>query len=184
MYIWIRHARKEFSNGKGPQGSYQHDSPILSDFDTLLDIEEITKSIISKHDLPDIIIISPFLRTRQTAKCMTDYIEEKFKKKIEIQYDDEIHEYLGFYRPKVDEIYPDITPETKGILEKRLFFRESHNELMLRVTKHLQKILQNKNKKIWIVTHGIIMSKIYEFLFNDKLYLPKTLDHFVYNPKI
>lgn len=180
MYIWIRHAQKEYSNGKGPKGSKQHDSPILSNFNTVLDIEDVTKNIIDNHDLPDMIITSPFLRTRQTSKYMADYIEENFKKKVDICIDQDIHEYLGFYRPKLDEEYPDITNETNDLLTKRITFGESQNELLLRVTKHLQRTLQIKDKKIWIVTHGIVMSKIYDFLYNNKVYRPLTLDYFVY----
>lgn len=180
MYIWIRHAQKEYSNGKGPSGSKQHDSPIVSNFNTVLDIEDVTKNIIDKHDLPDMIIVSPFLRTRQTAECIIDYIEENFKKKIDVVIDEDIHEYLGFYRPKLNEQFPDITNETSDLMNKKLAFGETQNELLLRVTKHLQKTLQIKDKKVWIVTHGIVMSKIYEFLYNNKFYRPLNLDYFMY----
>lgn len=180
MYIWIRHAQKEYSNGKGPNGAKQHDSPIVSNFNTVLDIEDVTKNIIDKHDLPDMIIVSPFLRTRQTAECIIDYIEENFKKKIDMVIDEDIHEYLGFYRPKLNEQFPDITNETIDLMNKKLAFGETQNELLLRVTKHLQKILQIKDKKVWVVTHGIVMSKIYEFLYNNKFYRPLNLDYFMY----
>lgn len=178
MLIWIRHAPKEYANGKGPVGSKQYDSPIDSSFDTMLDIELMVDEIVTKYGKPNIIITSPFLRTRQTSLYVREYIKDKYDTDVNVETNKDISEYLGFCR-RGENGSDSVHPETFLNMDKNIRFDESQVELRNRVKNHLESLRQHKGC-IWIVTHGIVMSRIYEILFGEKLYRPQTLDYFAY----
>jgi broad specificity phosphatase PhoE len=169
-YIWIRHADKKFDNGKAIDGYCQHDSPIKDDINE--EIYDKVNLLVEKYGFPTHIIYSPFLRTRQTKDYMLiklKEIDEILSEKIEINHDLNISEFLGFQKPigvpaKVEE-------ETQLYFKQTILLGESLKNLNLRVMNHIYdlNIFDTKKEKcIWIITHGIIISNIYHNLYKIK----------------
>jgi broad specificity phosphatase PhoE len=179
-YIYIRHAPKEYSNGHAPPGRPQHDPSISKR--SFQDCEELGNILIENYGLPSMIITSPYLRTRQTAAKLSCAIPESMKcddKNLFI--DTNIAEYLGNQRGQVDvnddTFYYSLKPTTDGEEEFPLRTGETKPELNERILNHLQmmQILHKEGKEnnrvipetykiIWIITHGLVISTIYDIL--------------------
>jgi len=176
VILWIRHAEKLYNNGKGPIGSKQHDPGIIDG--ESVKIKSLTNRLIKIFGYPDKIICSPYLRTRQTY----NYIQEQIGNNIDCIYDENVGEYLGFCRKNKFFIIPELEDETKKYIQKSLLFNETLYDLNRRVLNHIEEI-SSENKNVWIITHGIFMSKVYECLFNEE-YRPETLDYFIFEKNI
>src|SRR3990167_5918676 len=100
--IWIRHGRKAYKNGRNPEGYPSHDSPL--DEETIEEIKEKSRLLIAYGE-PDLIITSPYKRTRDTTK----FLLEEVKKDVKIIIDSEVSEFLGNQAPKGQkaEVYPE-----------------------------------------------------------------------------
>jgi len=175
-YIWIRHGEKQYDNGKGKTGNYQHDSPLKEDIN-----ETIYKKVEILHRLygfPSRIICSPFLRTRQTKDIMLTKLNEIDKvasENIKVQYDTYISEFLGFQKP-VGEV-GDIDPDTASHFKSKVLLGESLKNLNYRVRYHLTDLnllFPSDYKVTWIITHGIILSNIYHNI-SKRYFLPREL---------
>jgi broad specificity phosphatase PhoE len=156
--VWLRHADKKYANRKGPNGVKQHDSPIKEGLTE--DIDFLTSNLIKKHGIPDYILCSPFLRTRQTAEKILNYIEKNCKRyKIDIVYDNNISEFLGFQHPIGEEA--DVEEETKLLYKpNKILLGESIDELKLRTKKHILGINESYTGNVWVITHGIVIKYI------------------------
>lgn len=151
MTIYIRHAEKMYENGKA-------DSYWLDPHLTENGIESAHQRFIyllRDNPVPDLIICSPYLRTRQTAKIAQDVIFFKTKILIEISYDGELSEFLnchkyknldGAHYPKTLKENPS-TPETKYKFKKRV---------------HQQ--FQSSLPRVWYITHGTNIQTIANYL--------------------
>jgi broad specificity phosphatase PhoE len=179
MLIWIRHAPKEYANGKGPTGSKQYDSPVDFNFDTIMDIEDLVNTLIKSYGKPTRIVTSPFLRTRQTSLYIREYIKDKYNHSPDIQMSKDVSEFLGFCR-RVENPQENFQSETFAYMDKNVRFDETQSELRQRVNNHINEV-RNYDGCTWIVTHGIVMSRIYEILIGEKLYRPRTLEYFPYD---
>jgi len=96
MYYFIRHGEKQYRNkDRVSPRCKQLDSPLKQNAHIAL-IDTIEKFLQrNNHVLPSKIVCSPYLRTRQTAEIIRDYIFEKYNVYLEIGYNFMITEYLG-----------------------------------------------------------------------------------------
>lgn len=146
--IYIRHADKEYANGDADM--YKHDPGI-----TTKGVEKskmVAKHLIEQWGIPNRIVVSPYRRTRETAKVLRSVLN----KKVPIHVDRDVSEYLGNHRG----IPIDVTestlahdpphPETFVAMKKRV--KSHHNK----ITKYTKKT----NGVIWIITHGLIMKQV------------------------
>lgn len=149
VIIWIRHAHKEYNNSKGPPNSYQHDSPLASNQEE--NIINKGKELINKYGFPDRCIVSPFKRTRDTAKLLISNTN------IPIEICTNISEYLGNQRSDISCIDPSTAIHSPPL-------NENFNDLVSRCSIHLSKVGAYddiiKSEIIWIVTHGIVIKTI------------------------
>lgn len=187
--IFIRHGKKQFSNGKGPKNSYQHDSPISEDEISLKEINDKSQELISKYSKPNYCITSPYFRCRQTLTLLLNKIRSS------IFIDPLLSEFLGNQKPYIKNGYknyvPLVAPETlkynpPEIKEpfKNMYFRseECLNKIFeaTSIRKNVMRkfndfyeyvSLEAENKQenivVWVVTHGIIISSIYNILQED-----------------
>lgn len=169
LYVYIRHAPKEYRNGYAPQGKYQHDAPILA---TSIDqCHEMGKNLIQSYGFPKMIVVSPFYRTRQTAKEMmvSGHVSTNH-----IFVDTNVSEFLGNQQG-----YIDVNPETFGYCkDDAVTLAETIPDLRRRVEKHLEmmQIIEEQvssppddsYRVIWIVTHGLVISTVYDILKSNE----------------
>ena len=171
VFVWIRHAEKAYQNSRGPPGSYAHDPPIVKD--DIKNIMECSKKLIEVFGFPTKCIASPYLRCRQTAGYLTSHIPG-----IKIDIDVNISEHLGFQRNR--DLQPDVAPSTIKCTDEPLpVVRETKDQLIKRISKHLDIMLSDKNGVKWIVTHGIAIDYIYEYLktsVTTDIELPPNVD--------
>ena len=179
--VYIRHAEKEYNNGES--NLYKHDPGITPD--GISKTKEMAKNIIKEWGVPEMIISSPYRRTRETAIIMNTTLREynngnntpnNNKQNIKLKIDVGLSEYLGNHKTAI----LDVTPETK-------VWNPPHPEMFgamkQRVKNHYNKIRKfmrksNKNnsngngemKVIWLVTHGIIIKQIHEEQTGIKLH--------------
>jgi broad specificity phosphatase PhoE len=173
--IWVRHAEKSYNNGKAPRGEKQHDPGIRNDIHP---INSLVDELVEKHGPPDKIIISPFLRTRQTANVIKKRLQIRHNKIPSIETNTLIREYLGFCRDK--NSYADIDSETEKYLGGPIKIEESIDSLHYRVKSHIDS-LSTIEDNIWVITHGIVMSTVYSILTSEEPERPKPLDYIIYN---
>lgn len=146
--IYIRHADKEYSNGDADM--FVHDPGITEKGGEKSKM--VAVHLIEQWGIPNRIIVSPYRRTRETAKIMRSVIG----KKIPIHVDRELSEYLGNHRG----IPIDVTEST---LAHDPPHPETFEDLTNRVKSHHNKITKYTKKTsgvIWIITHGLIMKQV------------------------
>ena len=158
--IWIRHGEKIYPNGAAPQGSHNHDPPIKDN--VKCKIEKICEKIRSRFGVPTKIISSPFLRTRETALLIKDFFNSE--KEINIVIDNNISEYLGWSRPKGQRA--DVSEETNQFITPTLG-TEKLKDVEQRSREHVQYV--NKTGITVVVTHGIVIGYIYQYLTGKKM---------------
>lgn len=165
---WLRHGEKKYSNGHAPHGHHNHDPPLKENVKSKID--KLSVNIKCKYGIPNIIICSPFLRTRQTAVFLKEKFENMSNKIIPIYVDSDISEFLGWNKPKGSR--PDVDDYTEKFIIPNIG-TEKLKEVDLRVKNHLLQI--NKSDNIVIITHGIIINYIYQNMTHQKLGRVKEL---------
>jgi len=189
--VYIRHAPKLYKNDKHFNKSHHpHDSPIK--FEHIIDITNKSNKLIENFGNPTVCLCSPYKRTRQTLDYLISEINENIPKIV----DPTICEYLGNVKqqyldltPKVDEetLKYDISPigETKQNFIKRL---NNHIRILglknLNINKNILNYSKDNKLTIWVITHGYVISNIYEILTNIKIDRPKELTGFYVKGKI
>ena len=159
--IYIRHADKGYKNGKSD--FFKHDPAI-----TEIGIKRsrvIAQILIQHYGIPTRIICSPYRRARETAIIMNMMLDNP----LDLEVDADLSEYLGNH-PKVEL---DVVMATKIHQPPH---PETFDQMKLRVKKHYDRLKKQeyykevsnkeggKNEVIWIITHGIIMKQICNFL--------------------
>jgi broad specificity phosphatase PhoE len=145
-YIFIRHDKKKYTNGRGPEGSPRFDPPI--DYTESSPHEQIFKDI-----TPTRIFTSPFLRCRQTAK--------RAYPNISIETVPLFSDYLGNWKDIVEN---DFTPFTWRAL-KKFFFEKSYGQFQKRMLKAYTNMILPKPQKdevFLVVIHGICLKSWYK----------------------
>ena len=150
---WVRHGRKKFNNKDSRKNVFQHDSPLKEN--CYSDIEKLCFTLILDSKVPDKIICSPFLRTRQTAYWIIQILGLQH---IPIEIDTNISEYLGWIQPKGHPA--SVTLETQQHIQP-ILGTETIQDVERRTELHLEKIKRNDKKiNVLVVTHGIVISCI------------------------
>ncbi len=178
--IWIRHIEKLYKNGYAViEGQHQHDPEIVINKMTFNNVDNLISELILKYGTPNKIIISPFLRTRQTAEIFTDILKSKYNFKTKIEYSTDIAEYLGFCKKGPERQVADLHPETLYHFNFKVYLGESFKHFKTRIENHITHI-ENENKNIWVITHGVVLSSIYTY-FNKRppFNRPEPLDYVV-----
>ncbi len=137
------------------------------------------KILAEKSILPDLILCSDYLRTRQTANGIIKGIETQIGKKLPIQilYSTLIIERDGGYEYGYPlSYYPVLFPETNEMYQKspKLDFRppggESIRDVRYNRIPELKKILDSLNfKTLFIVGHGVTNSTIVSLLTGEDI---------------
>lgn len=169
--IFLRHGEKKYKNGKGLIGDKQHDPPLSET--GICAIKTTTKKLLATYGRPDIIITSPFQRNRQTTTVILETIENPDN--IIIEIDPMCGEFLGFQKPRGKT--GDVSGETLRYINPVLGIETVEN-LKKRAILFYDKLIK-RNKKIWIVTHGIFISFLFENLINKKLKFKELEGFFV-----
>ncbi len=138
--IFIRHAEKEYENGHGPAGCYQHDPHITQTAEELADRGHYLRT---KYGRPEICFVSPYLRTRETLAGL--------EPNASVQIEPLLGEFLGNQRKT------DVDPTTCQ------FALPPAGETMIQLRQRCRLFLDSV-KEIegiaWIVTHGLVISTI------------------------
>ena len=166
--LWIRHGEKKFNNGKGSPGYFEHDPPLKNNDDPKIQI--VGHSIFLRFGVPDKIVCSPFLRTRETAKRLQEFFLTNYKIYIDICIDTNISEFLGWVKPP--GLKAHVSKETSKYI-KPILGIEKVKDVEERSKVHIDNI--DKTNNILIVTHGIVIEYIHKHLTGEKLNKVKEL---------
>lgn len=167
--LYLRHGEKLYANGamfKEDNNlvyiNYAHDSPLSQN-----GISSITKMIptyLERYGVPDRIYCSPYLRTRQTAKLIQNYLSTEMMIMVDIYCNNDLSEYLGNQVIKMKKSgqhnlkilrYPETNYHNPPV-------EDSFSKFQQRVHSHYSTIddLLSKDKKIWMITHGLVITEI------------------------
>lgn len=177
-FLWIRHGEKKFVNGLGTKGYSNHDPPLKEDCEQKIII--VGYSTFIRMGVPDRIICSPFLRTRQTSEKLQTFFQENYKRRVEIEVDNTICEFLGWMKPRGEKA--EVDEKTLEYIEP-ILGKEKVSDVETRVKEHLDRILKSEDR-ILIVTHGIVIEFINKYLTGRKLYKVKELEGIEYSGKV
>ena len=140
--LYIRHAEKEYKNGKNSEFSLD---PDITENGRILALNKF-KILVDKYGPPERIVTSPYLRTRTTAEIARLVIFEHTNIMVEISYDNELGECLKNQRDK--DINVCLRPETL-----------IHNPIPFETLKQYNDRIYNHTKKsqcaTWYITHGL-----------------------------
>lgn len=159
--LYLRHGKKMYQNGRSA------DFPL----DPGLVKESYRSSVfrlrylLQKFNLPNKIIASPYLRTRETAKILQSIVLKDYKVYVPIVYDPLIGEYLGNCTNY--DIKLSIRPET---LVHGPLVEQNWTEFVDRVQRHID----TNPTDGWYITHGIFI-KTLAFLKGKKVKYPQEL---------
>jgi broad specificity phosphatase PhoE len=157
MYLFIRHAEKTHRNGHPNQeGEYGFDPNIT--VDGMIRSRHIGQKLIKKYGKPTRVVLSPYLRTRQTAFAMLSSLPRGQWPPIEVNKD--ISEYLGNHHNK--EI--DLDPQTKYYHPPR---DESFDDLRRRIKKFVSNLHPIQGECVWFITHGLVIKLVNEIMGNN-----------------
>lgn len=181
--VWIRHIEKLYKNGhinrdEFDENHHLHDPGIRFEEDTIYILENLIDNLITKYGAPKTIIVSPYLRTRQTAELFLNILEENYRLEPKIRYSTEIAEYLGFCVKNTYSLKADLDIETRKHFNFVVYLGESLGHFKSRVKKHLDYI-KECNENVWIITHGFVISNICNFYNIYNKDRPKPLDYLV-----
>lgn len=154
--IYIRHARKEYKNGKSDK--LIHDPPITQQGKE--DCKFVADLLIKEYGHPVKIFCSPYLRTRETARIFSNIAGVPIETLVEIS------EYLGYRNDETLDV-------TKDTLEYNPPYPESTIQFRNRINYH------NNNFKhydrlgvelVWIITHGVVIKEIIKLNGNEYIH--------------
>lgn len=169
--IYIRHAEKSYRNGDSSEFSLDPDITVKGKENA----RHFFTKLLNKYGVPNRIICSPYLRTRETAKIAQDVIFDKLNINVEITCDSTIGEFLGNHfdkdirdhLQKETLLYNPVPPETWQQFCNRIC---QHYNLT-----NLREIgINSAQKNIWYITHGLIIKSIAS-LYKHKIAYPREL---------
>jgi broad specificity phosphatase PhoE len=175
-FVWIRHAEKLYNNGRPIGQGKTYDPGIVDNIHTRNNIWALVEKLVKRLGVPEKIITSPFLRTRQTTELIVAFMFQKYGWTPIIEYSEDISEYLGFCKNKSDPV--GLEEETSKHMKRTSLLEESMASLTTRVEKHILNIHKNE-KNVWVITHGIVMSKIFNFYNGFEPNRPEPLDYMI-----
>nr|WIL03093.1 phosphoglycerate mutase [Cedratvirus borely] len=157
MRIYIRHAEKEHVNGS--EGAEHPFDPSLTE-EGMEKCSEVADELYKTFGMPTLIIVSPFLRTRQTATVIRSRLLQLSGQEVQMVCENKVGEYLGNHR---------ITDKNKAFTYKTRIYKPRVETCMshfdIRVKKHNDEMgsLDGEDFNFWIITHGLVIKKISKF---------------------
>lgn len=161
--IYIRHGEKKYSNRKSK--TYPLD-PELTEIGKK-QVENKLIMLLDKYGIPEKILTSPFLRTRETASIAQLMILKEKKVFVPIVVEPQIGEYLG--NQKNVCLLNEVRPDTYLY---RPIASETLTKFSERVGTHVETTMSENDGMIWHVTHGLFIQKVCKF-YNVKIKYPK-----------
>lgn len=151
--IFIRHAKKQYSNGKS--NIYSHDPPLLKT--SYQEAEATFIKLLELYGVPKCVISSPFLRAKQTATVAWNVIKKTCNIEIPCYLDNRVGEFLQ--TPSIDG--HKLRNET---LNNNPFYNENVCSLRSRVKYFLQ---ESNIDNSWIITHGMVIRTVSNLMNRD-----------------
>jgi broad specificity phosphatase PhoE len=161
--IYIRHGNDEENHSK-----YSNDPRLVKKY--LPDIHRLTKRLIRKYGMPDIVCISPMSRAIDTC--------EQMKKHFHHTYIRVCPELSRFFTSSENT---DVAPRT---IKLKVPLGESRHDFTQRVHDHIdlfihKKFYHRRHPVVWCITHALVMKRI-----AARLNIPidnhvEFLDHFI-----
>lgn len=173
-FIFIRHAKKLFDNGKPIDGKKSHDPPLIAGQEKF--ITEKLKELKKEYGEPVHIYASPFLRTRQTADIVSNFFEYK-----PVHFDIRLKEFLGWQKPK--NTPADLEEITKAYLGGDLLGAEKPINVENRVNDFLKDFEEEDKNLYYVITHGIVISKACKLNGHKKEYFDDFCGAFIGDSK-
>ena len=168
--LYIRHSEKLYKNGENTE--YQLDPGLTENgkVNAMIKFDQLLK-----YGIPSIIYCSPYLRTRETAIIAQYVVKHNTNTNVQIIVDNLLSEYLG--NQKNVNFEEDVHKET---LQYNPLPSETWKEYMDRIKQHIKinNQLQNDNKIIWYISHGLVIQSI-SFFYGTKIKYPSTLGGFI-----
>ena len=127
--LYVRHSKKSYKNGASKR--FPLDPPLTDDGWRLA--ESRFRELVDRYGPPELIISSPYLRTRETAKIAQQAVLESTGTHVEINYDPAIGEYLG--NQTSISLEDGVTPETLAL---NPIPHETLNQYRYRVGQHVR----------------------------------------------
>lgn len=157
MYLFIRHAEKSHRNGHpSQQGQYGYD-PVITP-EGMVRAQQLGRRLVQKYGKPTRVVLSPYLRTRQTVFAMLSSLPKDEWPPLEV--DVAISEYLGNHRHRPIDLDPQTYYYRPPLLET---FDELRHRVKMFVTQ-----LPKYNGCVWFITHGLIIKLINETMGNQQ----------------
>ncbi len=144
MHLLIRHGPKAHANND-LWAEYRLDPPLTSS-GTVFTRQRMSK-IVSEFGEPDMVVCSPYLRTRQTAEILVSLCTNEPGVIIEPL----LSEYLGNQKGELRGCMRDETSKHNPPIE------ETMNQFRTRVKEYLERVSQFQGK-IYLVTHGLFVA--------------------------
>lgn len=171
IMVWIRHAKKQWKNGKGKP---KHDPPLKKGQEK--EILQLSKKLIEKYGPPTQIYVSPYRRTRETLYLLTSEIEKKYK----VYVNPELGEYLGnqpecTFAELHDSTLEFIDPPENGKEDLKGLKKRALNE-----KREIEKDMK-KNDVVWVITHGALMGQVYNKVSGGEKRKFKESEAFAYD---
>lgn len=139
--LYIRHAEKEYKNGKNEEFSLD---PDITEEGKMKALNKF-KLLVDEYGAPEKIITSPYLRTRTTAEIAQSVIFEHKKIHIEIEYDNQLGECL---KNQIDkDLNKCLRPET-------LLHNPIPPETLIQYNKRMYNHTKKHQYNTWYITHG------------------------------
>ncbi len=161
--LYIRHTEKAYSNGKN--SIFAHDPEITHQ--GVAEAKKLAIILRDKFGEPEIIFYSPYRRTRETAYAMSSIFPVKPKMLCDVS----LSEFLGHQKGKNIEL----TPETSSYSPPP---PESMRDFEKRIRSHLKDTEQYDNlmRKVWFITHGIVISFITKIICEKQIKKIRNLE--------
>lgn len=147
LFVFIRHAQKLYDNGKSE--TYPFDPSLTSK--GIEKSYEVAAELIEKFGQPDLILCSPYLRTRQTAEIFASQCQSS----TQIMIDRDLSEFLG---NQESLSINDVLPET---WENSPYPPETMQQFQTRVRRFYNSVKRDANSGlVFVITHGIFLNTI------------------------
>lgn len=164
--IYIRHG-----NDEEHQPEYANDPRLIKA--DLHRIDRLTKHLIKKYGMPDIVCVSPMSRAIDTCQQMQKYLH-----KSHIRICPDLSRYF------TSSETTDLAPRT---FKLRVPLSETRDDFTQRIHNHVdlffdKKFYQRYQPVVWCITHALVMKRI-----SNKLHVSikdhiEFLDHFTVGP--
>lgn len=147
--VLIRHAQKQHENGYR-SAPYPFDPGLVGD--PREKIVKTVETLLKENGPPDMIYVSPLLRTRETARMIQETLAEHGYDRVTVA-EPAMGEYLGNWSSVIQS--SQMTPDT---LLYEPIVDDNIKQFEARVLKAFDEILErHSEQKIWVVTHGLVI---------------------------